>query len=280
MRQKYSLALLLLILIFLAPVLLQTVWTCWIGLSVIAGFLLMNERDSLQSGQFWHYHAGQFSTEKGVSLSERRRAAALITALVLTAFGLRILYASGWTDSGVTAGGIVILPTYTLLLYPTVGLFFEIGRRRHHPEKTKFHLKNLAAYLAAAAAFVIVYWNDDAQTDSVQDNVSGLWGCIFVAAVCEELFFRSALYNCAKRLMPVPAACCFSALVFTLWHISLVQSLLHHVSAVLIVNLISIYILGLIVAWIYEKYGIIYAVLFHAVNNGVIIYFMNLIRSV
>lgn len=84
---------------------------------------------------------------------------------------------------------------------------------------------------------------------------------IFFTVVCapffEELFFRGFLYNALRRRLGFGAAAVLSAALF---------SVIHQVNA----NLLPLFVLGLLFAWLYERTGRLVAPMaFHAVFNGI-----------
>lgn len=155
-----------------------------------------------------------------------------------------------------------------------MGLFFE------HKSRRKFRFRYFLAFIAAVLIFLMYHLRYGGQTSEGTAALSEIWSCIFVAALCEELFFRSAVYNCAAKVIGRWNACFFSAALFTIWHFNLVVPLMHNFSSILVINLINIFCLGIVAAVIYEMGGITCCVIFHAINNGVILYILDLIRSI
>lgn len=247
---------------YFAPLFFSVVSTFWIGVSVFCGLLLFKEQRTAFSE--CTFSSGKISI-KNITV---------LIFLMALAFGLRLLFSLEFIDSGLEIGGIIIIPTFTLLVYPIIGVFFE-GRNR---KKLKF--KYFPVFFATIGSFVLVYFKYDFHGIGVKETIEEIWNCIFIAATCEELFFRSAVYNTAAKLMGKKRACFFSATVFTLWHFNLVEPLLYNFSPILFMNLISVFSLGIITVVIYEKCGIIYSIIFHTINNGVILYILALIWRV
>lgn len=243
-----------------APIVFSSVGTFWIGLSVICGLLLLK-------GQ-------QTASPDSKESAKSRRGIVTPIALSVLALGVRLLFSLGITDSGFSAGGFNIIPTYTLLIYPAAGICFECKSEK------KFRFRYPLAFIAAALIFVLYYLHCDAQVSGRAEALGEIWSCIFVAALCEELFFRSAVYNSAAKVIGRRNACFFSAAVFTVWHFNLMAPLMYNFSSVLVINLINIFFLGIVTAVIYELGGIACCVIFHAINNGVILYILDFIRSI
>jgi membrane protease YdiL (CAAX protease family) len=78
-----------------------------------------------------------------------------------------------------------------------------------------------------------------------------------IAAVAEEFLFRGLLYNVLRRRMPRWPAAVVGALLFSFMH-------------GVVSNLISLFLLGLVLTWLYERTGRLLApVVLHAVNNTI-----------
>ena len=77
-----------------------------------------------------------------------------------------------------------------------------------------------------------------------------------LAPIAEEIFFRGFLYGGLRRRMGALGAMLTSTLLFTALHFSLDA-------------FIPIFVLGLFLAWLYERTGSLYpGMLLHAANNG------------
>lgn len=82
--------------------------------------------------------------------------------------------------------------------------------------------------------------------------------CIF-APICEELFFRGALYSAMRKSLSRNRALILNALVFALLHLKWQ-------------GLPSLFALGLIFAYLYEETGSVYpGMIAHAINNIVVL---------
>lgn len=272
MKIKDRILLLLLLAGFFVPLLFSSAGTIWISISVICGLLMISERGSLCGEKLLLFTQRRFLSSEGALSTGKQHALWLLAGLTAAAFGLRLMFDAGWTDSGCSIGNTVILPTWTMLFYPAAGLVFLRGQKR------KMKPQYAAALLAASGAFLMLSFRAGVQTASAGDAAGEIWNCLFTAAICEELFFRAAIYPCAARAFGKPQAVLLSAVLFTLWHTSLVMPLLHHFSGVLLTNLLNVLFLGIVTAVIYECWGLSCSVLFHAVNNGMIIYLIDLIQ--
>jgi hypothetical protein len=80
-----------------------------------------------------------------------------------------------------------------------------------------------------------------------------------LAPVCEEVFFRGALYSAMRKSLGRNRALILNALVFSLLHLKWQ-------------GLLSLFALGLIFAWLYEETDSVYpGMLAHAINNIVVL---------
>ncbi len=80
-----------------------------------------------------------------------------------------------------------------------------------------------------------------------------------LAPLCEELFFRGALYSAMRKSLSRNRALILNALVFALLHLKWQ-------------GLPSLFALGLIFAYLYEETGSIFpGVIAHAINNTVVL---------
>ena len=109
-------------------------------------------------------------------------------------------------------------------------------------------------------------------TDIAQANPKSLIWLVLIVVVAaplgEECLFRGLLYNLLKRTSCKIAAAIVSSLVFSLVHLSLVQTL-------------PLFIFALMLTWVYEKTGSLrYCILVHACYNAIsvigIFFFINL----
>lgn len=80
-----------------------------------------------------------------------------------------------------------------------------------------------------------------------------------LAPVCEEVFFRGALYSSMRKALGRNRALALNALTFSLLHLKWQ-------------GLPSLFALGLVFAWLYEETGSVYpGMLAHAINNVVVL---------
>ncbi len=112
-------------------------------------------------------------------------------------------------------------------------------------------------------------WLESLGVETMQESVRALqkrddlgflvlmrFSAIVVAPICEEIVFRGYLYGVAKRYCGPLAAAMSSALVFSAAHASLVA-------------LLPLALFGLLLAWLYERTGSIWApIAVHACFNA------------
>lgn len=112
-------------------------------------------------------------------------------------------------------------------------------------------------------------WLESLDVETVQDSVRALrlredvwvvalmgFAAVIVAPLCEEVVFRGYLYGVAKRYCGPFAAALGSALIFSAAHASLVA-------------LLPLALFGLLLAWLYERTGSLWApVAAHACFNA------------
>lgn len=272
MEIKNKIFTLLLIAGYLVPLLVCSVGTLWIGISVLSGLLLISKRKFLRIENMKIFLEQQFFSDDGFISCNKRHATWILVLLQIVAIGLGAMQYYGYTNNSVTIGGLTILPTWLLLVYPVIGFYFLQKQRK------KFKPIYFLAFIPVIGEFTIQYYQRGLQTASAKEATWELWSSLFVAALCEELYFRSAVYPYATKVFGKIYGCVFSAALFALWHLGLVLPLLSHFSDILFVNLVNIFILGIITAMIYESYGLSCSILFHALNNGMVLYLFDLVR--
>jgi membrane protease YdiL (CAAX protease family) len=98
----------------------------------------------------------------------------------------------------------------------------------------------------------------------------------WVAAVAEELFFRGYIYNLLKKVCCTTYAQMVSSLIFTFSHFNLLIKLINEgVTVQIIINYISIFVLGWCSAFIYEKRkNLIPSIVLHTCVNDFFKYFI------
>lgn len=171
-----------------------------------------------------------------------------------------------------TRYAVLITGIACLITIPLAVLFFKrdikfnkIILTKHRVPKTAWPILIAAGVLTCIGSNIIItisqlqyIFSDYAQVSAqlysgnfiVQLIVIG-----FIAPVCEELIFRGLIYNRAKHYFGVTTALFSSALIFACYHGNMVQS-------------IYAFVIGLIMAYIYEKFGTLSApVIFHICCN-------------
>lgn len=122
---------------------------------------------------------------------------------------------------------------------------------------------SVAIFLNMIFSYIQMFVSSEAYKEvaSVQYSVSIVTGLFIYGGIkplAEELLFRGVIYGRMKRFYPVSLCIPFSALIFGAYHGNWIQ-------------LVYGFVMGCILAYLYEKYRSIYAsLLFHAVANIVV----------
>lgn len=151
-------------------------------------------------------------------------------------------------------------------------------------EKTVVIYKNVPAkrYILAVVAGISValFWNllfsylgitsssaSYAEVAKRQFSLPILWGLILygiVTPIAEECVFRGIVYNSLRRNFGLIVSIIMSALLFGIYHENLVQGAYGC-------------IMGIVLAWIYERYGgLIYPIIFHGIANSMVYLCINI----
>lgn len=113
----------------------------------------------------------------------------------------------------------------------------------------------MALALSIGLNNLIIIGNFSSYSESYQNTMEALYSASFpiqlislgiLIPICEELVFRGLIYQRLKESGTVTSAMLYSALVFGLMHGNMVQMLYG-------------FLLGLMLAWFYEKYGSVWA---------------------
>ncbi len=94
-----------------------------------------------------------------------------------------------------------------------------------------------------------------------------LFAAAIVAPIAEEIFFRGFMYGGLRGRISVVGATLVSTLFFTALHFSIDQ-------------FIPIFVLGIFLAWLYEKTGSLYpGIIFHLANNAISLALFALLKA-
>lgn len=148
---------------------------------------------------------------------------------------------------------------------PVMAWMFHRDREREKmqgilPAKKAPMHKYAASLLMALALSIglnnlIIIGNFSSYSETYQNTMETLYSAAFpvqiislgiLIPICEELVFRGLIYQRLKASGTVMSAMLYSAMVFGLMHGNMVQILYG-------------FLLGLMLAWIYEKYGSVWA---------------------
>jgi membrane protease YdiL (CAAX protease family) len=143
----------------------------------------------------------------------------------------------------------------------------QLGFRRFRPSAVGWMLLGYLVYWAFAIAFALLVTSPD-QEDIAKElgSNSGLFGAIasgllvvVAAPISEETFFRGFMFAGLRTRLPFSGAASITALIFGLSH-----------SPTGITAVPQLTVLGLVLAWLYEKTGSIWPpILVHLANNAI-----------
>lgn len=166
-----------------------------------------------------------------------------------------------------------VLPTHWLFVYVILAALWRL-REKSLRKLYSFDMKktfficlpiivtNIFAFLVSRKIYLETY-----------EILYEIWSALFISACVEEVFFRGYLYELFKKITSNKVAAVLSSLIFMMWHTSLIRMLFDNFNVDVLQNLITIFGLGIIETVIYERTNsLITCILFHAINNGIIMY--------
>ncbi|WP_113671425.1 type II CAAX prenyl endopeptidase Rce1 family protein [Vallitalea guaymasensis] len=199
---------------------------------------------------------------------------------IIGCYLISILLDLGYFNEGLVVNGINLIPSYILAYYFIIPMVYMMIRQ-------PLYFKNMWKINSKIGLFTILICLPNIITSIVRiivgaynyispDNlIQNIFRFIFMAALLEELFFRGFLYNFFKNIIGKTSSTIITSLIFTFWHMSLVNNAFSNYSMGAIYNLIAIMVLGITNCLIIERTkSIIPCIVFHAVINGI---FLNLI---
>ncbi len=157
---------------------------------------------------------------------------------------------------------------YAGSLAAPVGALKRLGLRRFVPSALGLAALTYFAYLIFAAIYgALVQPEQDDLTRELGLDDGGL-GVVFagvliiaVAPVSEEVFFRGFMYGGLRSRLPVWAAAAVSGAIF---------GLLHYTDPDSIAVVPQLALLGVVLAWLYERTGSLWpAIVLHVINNAI-----------
>lgn len=212
------------------------------------------------------------------------------------------LFLPGFISSGgallatIGPGAKALVDALTLIVVPTVFVAIALLRTRSLGVDNPFGLRRLGAWtqvglgclvgvlvlvsnavFTAVSTFVAGWWmgpeaarslshTEQARSAALFAQDTPLWTLIYLAVVlvvvtpvAEELFFRGYLYAALRSRWGRPASLLVSAAVFSVFHFYIIQ-------------LLPIFVAGLLFALLYEHRGSLVApVVAHALVNGIVV---------
>lgn len=116
----------------------------------------------------------------------------------------------------------------------------------------------LAGFLTDLLPYPQAWWDSFEESYAVismGDPVTMFLSTVILAPVTEEIFFRGLVHGHLRRVMPVPVAAVVSVLLFAVLHGQIIW-------------IVSAFVSGLALVWIYERTGnLCCSILVHMVNN-------------
>lgn len=222
---------------------------------------------------------GEIREVNNISKEEKKKNIKLFIFSVLFCFVLRYLFFIGETDSGFNIFGVNVFPTYTILMYITIAV---IWRKRNIAKPiVKRKMKTLiystiAILLPVIINNIIIGILEPRYYMSSTDYIQELWSCFFIAAIVEEFYFRGFMYEILKKITSRVNAQIISSFIFTCWHLNIMYNLFYTVNSVVLINIVSIFVLGIITCQLYDRnHSLIPAIAYHAINNGIIYCFIS-----
>lgn len=204
----------------------------------------------------------------------KKSQAMIAGALFCIVFVFSALSYYGKLDDGLRINGVVLLPTYSILIYYIVPiLWFLINDRDTLTAFFRIDVK-LVKYIGMVCLPILIInlimaWYFMEYDKPKSYFVQNVFQFVFTAALAEELFFRGFVYNVLKKFWNMKAAMLVSAVIFSCWHLRLVVPLFESINLSYAANLFAIFMLGLVNVIMYEKSkSLIPAIVFHALING------------
>lgn len=198
--------------------------------------------------------------------------------VILLCFLMKFSYDYDFLSFEIIYGNYYVLPTHWLFVYVILTVVWHF-REKSFRKLYSFDMKktfficlpvivtNIFAFLASRKIYLETY-----------EILYEIWSALFIAACVEEVFFRGYLYELFKKIASNKVAVVLSSLIFMMWHTSLIRMLFGNFNVDVLQNLITILGLGIIETVIYERTNsLITCILFHAINNGIIMYIMSCI---
>ncbi|GMQ57403.1 CPBP family intramembrane metalloprotease [Vallitalea sediminicola] len=199
---------------------------------------------------------------------------------IIGCYLITILLDLGYFNEGLVIKGINLIPSYILAYYFIISIVYMIIRQ-------PIYFKNMWKINSKIGLFIILICLPNIITSIVRiivgaynyispDNlIQNIFQFVFMAALLEELFFRGFLYNFFRNIIGKTNSTIITSLIFTFWHMSLVNNAFSNYSMSASYNLIAIMVLGVTNCLIIERTkSIIPCIVFHVILNGT---FLNLI---
>ena len=209
------------------------------------------------------------------------------SATLLFYIGIILFYYADWNHI-VQYCNVTIVGSWELLALESIPFFYFFQNRdylvafrknRVSPFETIILVIGILSPLLINSA--IHYSAEVHRLFAIDQLLNELSYALISAASIEEVFFRFFLYGYLRRITKrVFFSQIVSSLLFAFWHIGLVSSIAVYQRLEDIVNMLLIFVVGMISAVIYENTRSIWlCILFHAVNNSFLYYLLHLLKS-
>lgn len=157
-------------------------------------------------------------------------------------------------------------------ILPLIPGFIQEIKERENSRSGKSYISVLLTIILAVASSItinilFVKLHILEASESYRQVSEHQYGVIFIfglflyggiSPLAEEVVFRGLVYNRLKKYFPVKVSILVSAVLFGVYHANLVQGIYG-------------FLMGILIAYIYEKFGsFFYAFLFHAVANAAV----------
>lgn len=181
--------------------------------------------------------------------------------------------------------GIVFIPSLLLLFYYIIPIVWGMGNKAYLNTYFRVNKRVVVVIVAIVGIYSInagirVYLTyKEMGLYQYSELIQLIYQFVFNAALGEELLFRGFFYNIIKKITKnVYLSMVLSSLAFVLMHVNVLQPLIIDFSVQILLNVCSIFLLGIVGCIIYEKSkSLLPSIAFHACYDGTMTYLIYLI---
>lgn len=203
---------------------------------------------------------------------------------VFYVFGFLLNCSVSFFNFGLKIKEITLIPSYTLLYFIFVPLMYYLLNNKAQLKSLLFmnkHILKITIMMCIPILIISAIEGTCQDTFGVSKSMvfQNMFQAMFTAALVEELFFRGFIYQLLKKVVSINCAQILSAIMFTLYHVTLLKQIFSIENLPIIMNLLSIFLLGVANAKICEKTkSLVPAIVFHALVDGAFKNLLILIR--